>query len=144
MPPEYIERRHISMKFDVFSLGVIIIEIMAGQSGRSTSAEMSPQQFIDTVRIVFFFSNFLSFTFYFLLYYSLWICKVQEKWKKRMQEISSHTSSHEADSLEVKTCIEIAVRCVEPDRKKRPTLREIIDKLNELENVRKALIGQAT
>lgn len=61
-----------------------------------------------------------------------------------MQEISSHTSSHEADSLEVKTCIEIAVRCVEPDRKKRPTLREIIDKLNELENVRKALIGQVT
>lgn len=43
------------MKFDVFSLGVIIIEIMAGPSGRSTSAEMSPQQFIDTVRIVFFF-----------------------------------------------------------------------------------------
>lgn len=57
MPPEYIERRHISMKFDVFSLGVIIIEIMAGPSGRSTSAEMSPQQFIDTVRIVFFFSH---------------------------------------------------------------------------------------
>uniref|UniRef100_A0A0E0DD19 Protein kinase domain-containing protein n=1 Tax=Oryza meridionalis TaxID=40149 RepID=A0A0E0DD19_9ORYZ len=116
MPPEYIERRHISMKFDVFSLGVIIIEIMAGPSGRSTSAEMSPQQFIDIV---------------------------QEKWKKRTQEISSHTS-HEADSLEVKTCIEIAVRCVEADRKKRPTVREIIDKLNEIENGRKALIGQSS
>lgn len=66
---------------------------------------------------------------------------MQEKWKKRTQEISSHTS-HEADSLEVKTCIEIAVRCVEADRKKRPTVREIIDKLNEIENGRKALIGQ--
>lgn len=65
MPPEYIERRHISMKFDVFSLGVIIIEIMAGQSGRSTSAEMSPQQFIDTVRIVFFFLKL--FIIHFLL-----------------------------------------------------------------------------
>jgi serine/threonine protein kinase len=31
MPPEYINKQQFSPKFDVFSLGVIIIQIMAGE-----------------------------------------------------------------------------------------------------------------
>jgi serine/threonine protein kinase len=34
MPPEYVDHGKISKKFDVFSLGVIIIEIMTGQKDR--------------------------------------------------------------------------------------------------------------
>jgi len=47
MPPEYINDRAVSKKFDVFSLGVIIIKIMAGNRGRR---EMPPDQFIKFVR----------------------------------------------------------------------------------------------
>jgi serine/threonine protein kinase len=54
MPPEYIQICHITEKFDVFSLGVIIIEIMTGTKETSKRADMSPQQFIELV------SNFLS------------------------------------------------------------------------------------
>ncbi|CAL4979924.1 unnamed protein product [Urochloa decumbens] len=115
MPPEYIDKRQISKKFDVFSLGVLIIQIMAGPLGHSKSAEMLPQKFIE---------------------------HVQEQWKKTLQATSGDTTLQEADSLAVKTCIEIALRCVEADRVKRPTIREIIDKLNEIETVRKSLIGQ--
>ena len=34
---------------------------------------------------------------------------------------------------QVKTCIEIALRCVENDRHKRPSIRDIVDKMNETE-----------
>ncbi|CAO2149657.1 unnamed protein product [Urochloa humidicola] len=115
MPPEYIDKRQISKKFDVFSLGVIIIQIMAGPLGHSKSAEMLPQEFIE---------------------------HVQKQWKETFQASSRDTRLLEADSLAVKTCIQIALRCVEADRAKRPTIREIIDKLNEMETVRQSLVGQ--
>jgi len=53
MPPEYINSGDISPKFDVFSLGIIIIKIMAGNTGYSRSVEMPPEQFIELVRIIF-------------------------------------------------------------------------------------------
>jgi pyruvate dehydrogenase phosphatase len=33
MPPEYINRYQITSKFDVFSLGVVIIQVMTGREG---------------------------------------------------------------------------------------------------------------
>ncbi|CAN6363380.1 unnamed protein product [Urochloa humidicola] len=108
VPPEYIDKRQISKKYDVFSLGIIIIQIMAGPLGYSKSAEMPSQQFIDLVH---------------------------ENWKNRWQTTPKHTSL-EADSLEVKTCIEMALRCVEPERARRPTIMEVIDKLNEIESLK--------
>jgi hypothetical protein len=49
MPPEYITYE-ISPKFDVFSLGVIIIQIMAGKESYSKCADTSPEEFIQLVR----------------------------------------------------------------------------------------------
>jgi serine/threonine protein kinase len=49
-PPEFINGRKISNKFDIFSLGVIMIKIMAGRSGYSNSADMPSQEFINIVR----------------------------------------------------------------------------------------------
>jgi serine/threonine protein kinase len=51
IPPEYIEKRQISKKYDVFSLGVIILQIIAGPSGHSKRDEVSPERFIEDVRI---------------------------------------------------------------------------------------------
>ena len=50
MPPEYIDGQQISPKFDVFSLGVIIIQVIAGQEGYYKYPDMSSQEFIDLVR----------------------------------------------------------------------------------------------
>lgn len=50
MPPEYINRYQITSKFDVFSLGVIIIQVMAGREGYFKCGNMPPQEFIDLVR----------------------------------------------------------------------------------------------
>ncbi|CAM0948545.1 unnamed protein product [Alopecurus aequalis] len=49
VPPEYIDAAVISIKFDIFSLGVVIIKIMTGPDGYFRSAEMSSQQFVELV-----------------------------------------------------------------------------------------------
>ncbi|XP_051180402.1 uncharacterized protein [Lolium perenne] len=112
MPPEYIDKQEITPKFDVFSLGVIILQIMAGRSGHSESAHIPSGEFIEFVH---------------------------ENWRKRLQATMS------ADiSQEVKICIEIALKCVESDRLKRPTINQIVDELDKIDNAKSSSTGQVT
>nr|XP_051205690.1 probable LRR receptor-like serine/threonine-protein kinase At1g53430 [Lolium perenne] len=66
IPPEYINEGLISIKFDIFSLGVVIIKMMTGRKGYSRITEMSSQQFIE---------------------------HVHTKWMNRLQSISVHRYS---------------------------------------------------
>uniref|UniRef100_A0A0A8ZAT5 Protein kinase domain-containing protein n=1 Tax=Arundo donax TaxID=35708 RepID=A0A0A8ZAT5_ARUDO len=105
MPPEYIEGGYISKRFDVFSLGVIILKILTGNKSYYRFSEMSPKQF--TKHVI-------------------------ENWERRLQGTSRY-SSHEKDILQVKKCVEIALKCVEKDRNKRPYIKDIVHELEELE-----------
>ncbi|VAI53379.1 unnamed protein product [Triticum turgidum subsp. durum] len=110
MPPEYIERNEITPKYDVFSLGVIIIRIIAGDEGYFKCAHMSSQEFLE---------------------------HVHENWVKRLQAtMSPHTSD------QVKTCIDIASRCVEFDREKRPTIAKIVNELSKVGTVESSPAAQ--
>uniref|UniRef100_M8CP61 Cysteine-rich receptor-like protein kinase 29 n=1 Tax=Aegilops tauschii TaxID=37682 RepID=M8CP61_AEGTA len=82
MPPEYIERYQITSKFDVFSLGVIIIRIIAGDEGYSKCADMSSPDFREHVR---------------------------ENWEKRMEATMSwHTSEQIEMCIEIGLrCVEL-------------------------------------
>jgi serine/threonine protein kinase len=61
-PPEYIDRGEISEKFDIFSLGVVIIKIVSGPERYKKCADMRGQEFIDLVRnCLSFFSKFKTF-----------------------------------------------------------------------------------
>uniref|UniRef100_A0A453MVM6 Protein kinase domain-containing protein n=2 Tax=Aegilops tauschii subsp. strangulata TaxID=200361 RepID=A0A453MVM6_AEGTS len=104
LPPEYINCSLVSNKLDVFSLGVIIIKTMTGHLGYSQSAEMPSEEFIDLV---------------------------QEKWKNRIQGPSVDDIDSCAEL--VKTCIKIALNCVDADRHKRPNIGDIIRELDETE-----------
>ena len=65
------------------------------------------------------------------------ILQVHEFWAKRTPEISwRHTSR------EVTACIEIALKCVKSDRVMRPTMTEILDKLNKIYNADCSSINQ--
>ncbi|EMS58529.1 hypothetical protein CFC21_095095 [Triticum aestivum] len=110
MPPEYISKRQITPKFDVFSLGVIILQIMAGKESYPKCADIPPEEFIEPV-------------------YEFWVDRMQGT-------ISKHTSH------EVRTCIEIALSCVEFNRVKRPTINEIIQRLNKIDIVECSSIGE--
>jgi interleukin-1 receptor-associated kinase 1/coatomer subunit beta' len=49
MPPEYVGNRIRSTKFDIFSLGVVIVEIIAGPIARTRIDDMPPQEFTGLV-----------------------------------------------------------------------------------------------
>jgi serine/threonine protein kinase len=49
-PPEYIDNGEISEKFDIFSLGVIMIRIVSGPKGYPKCLDISSDEFIDQVR----------------------------------------------------------------------------------------------
>lgn len=105
MPPEYIDSADISKKFDVFSLGSIIIRILDGKAFNSRYSYMDGQQFIK---------------------------HVIENWEKKLQG-SSRYQPHEKYTIQVKKCLEIALRCVEKDRNKRPSIKDIVNELDDLE-----------
>ncbi|KAG2633801.1 hypothetical protein PVAP13_2NG294900 [Panicum virgatum] len=104
LPPEYIESNLISKKFDIFSLGVVIIKIITGPTGHSKTSDMSSQQFIEIVH---------------------------ENWRNRLQ--ATQICMPESSSKQVKRCIEIALSCMETDRRKRPSIGDVVQKLNETE-----------
>jgi serine/threonine protein kinase len=49
-PPEYIERGEVSEKFDIFSLGVVMIHLVSGRGGFERYACMHSEEFINQVR----------------------------------------------------------------------------------------------
>jgi len=50
MPPEYVGNNIRSTKFDIFSLGVVILEIIAGPTARTRIGDISPKEFTGQVR----------------------------------------------------------------------------------------------
>lgn len=58
--------------------------------------------------------------------------QVTENWTRRLQEKPGY-SSHQIDILRVSTTVEIALRCVAKDRKERPSIKDVVHELAELE-----------
>ncbi|CAO2148610.1 unnamed protein product [Urochloa humidicola] len=104
-PPEYIERGEISNKFDIFSLGIVIIRIVSGPEGYSKCQNMPFDEFIDQV-----IKN--------------WRNVLQATWSGSLLEAYCH---------QVERCTQIAQKCVEKDSMKRHGIVRIIDMLNEVE-----------
>ncbi|CAM0909508.1 unnamed protein product [Alopecurus aequalis] len=100
MPTEFKRRAITSIKSDIYSLGVIILELVAG------SAKLGVNDGVINLPEV--------------------IDHVLQKWSQRVEETFL---------CQVKTCLEIALRCVKDNRHERPTISEITDKLNEVENM---------
>nr|ABK51310.1 RPG1 [Hordeum vulgare subsp. vulgare]ABK51311.1 RPG1 [Hordeum vulgare subsp. vulgare]ABK51312.1 RPG1 [Hordeum vulgare subsp. vulgare] len=109
MPPEYISKRLITSRFNVFSLGVIILQIMAGKESYTKCVDIPPEEFTERV-------------------YGFWVNRMPGT-------VSKHTSN------EVKTCIEIALKCVESNRVNRPTINEIIQRMDKIDIVECSSLG---
>ena len=103
MAPEYIYNGAVSPKNDVFSLGVIIFHLVAGRKSYEDYFESPFSPHQELIE------------------------RVQEYWKKRMRACDA------IDLLRVKICIEIAMRCVEKERTRRPSTKDIIDELHKLD-----------
>lgn len=101
MAPEFLYRGEISTMSDIYSLGLMIIEITTQEKNYSDDRDQSARYFINNVH---------------------------QTW--RYEHIASKYSTLDACSLqEVKKCIEIGLECVEADRNRRPSISEIVDRL---------------
>lgn len=102
--PEYLYKGEISTQSDIYSLGLMIIEITTGEKCMPEKNEPSARKFIN---------------------------KVHEKWTAEYIVSNSIYASLDADSLEqVKTCIETGLECVDPERRNRPSIDIIVEKFN--------------
>ncbi|CAL4979965.1 unnamed protein product [Urochloa decumbens] len=84
--PEFRSGGVESYEYDIYSLGIIIIEIVTGS-----------------------------------------------REKPNVEDVSRYWMERTAHLSQVETCIKIAIHCVNPERKKRPTIKEIVEKLNNME-----------
>lgn len=55
MAPEYYHRGEISTKSDIYSLGIIILEVVTGERNHKARGDISGEQFIEKVRNTFIF-----------------------------------------------------------------------------------------
>ncbi|KAF7096790.1 hypothetical protein CFC21_098688 [Triticum aestivum] len=102
MPPEYLQGILGTMS-DIFSLGVIILEIVTGE--RKYPDNIPPlEEFIETEL---------------------------EKWRDTLQKAPGYTSL-EIDCLQIRRCIQVGLKCMNPSRAKRPTITKVIKMLQGL------------
>ncbi|CAN6219470.1 unnamed protein product [Urochloa humidicola] len=103
MAPEYLFQGIITTKADIYSLGVIIIEIVAGR-------KISPY---DTGKSC---SDFAEHVF--------------RNWRNRLEASPSCTCLEIYDK-QIKNCLEIGLRCVNVQLGERPSMREVIGELDK-------------
>ena len=130
VPPEFIENHIVSKKFDIFSLGVVMIKIVTGAEGYHRHLDMPRDEFIDLV------TNAVSCTvcmivLFFIIITNL-IFQVRVNWRRRLQS-TFRGSTLDAYCKQVKTCTEIALDCLEDDRYKRPDTVDITLTLKQTE-----------
>lgn len=117
MAPEYLIQGVVSIKADIFSLGVIVIEIVTGhreyplsvvpylehsnESNSSQSTGMSSQHFKE---------------------------KILHLWRNRLQKSQADTVILE----QIRVCIELGLQCTEFSPGNRPVTQHIIDRLDEV------------
>ncbi|XBI87642.1 hypothetical protein VPH35_025696 [Triticum aestivum] len=107
MPPEYVDRGIITPMSDIFSLGVIIMEVITGHRDYPYDIKKSSEDFIERELL---------------------------KWRNRLQEEPECTSL-ETDCQQIQRCLQIGLICVNPERIKRPTMNKVVDMLQGLESM---------
>ncbi|XP_048554086.1 cysteine-rich receptor-like protein kinase 43 [Triticum urartu] len=106
MSPEYQLRGKITPMADIFSLGVIIMEIITGHRDYPYDIRKSSKDFIK---------------------------QEMQKWRNKLQKEPGYTL--EIDCQQIERYIQIGLICVNNDRSKRPTMKKIIDMLQGVESM---------
>ncbi|XP_044452443.1 putative receptor-like protein kinase At4g00960 isoform X2 [Triticum aestivum] len=115
--PEFVNGRKISLKSDIFSLGVIIIEIITGGKDYplDVTKPSSSNTFVDDV-----------------------LCKWKNRRSRRYGTLDVNCQE------EIKRCIQIGLICLNPDRNQRPAIRNIIRMLQGTESIDCGISNHAT
>ncbi|XP_050275455.1 cysteine-rich receptor-like protein kinase 43 [Quercus robur] len=105
MAPEYVMHGHLSVKADVFSFGVLILELISGQRNSSFNLNVDAQNLLD------------------------WTYKLYRK--GRHMEIMDPTLASSAATEQVAMCIQLGLLCTQGDPQLRPTMRRVVVMLSK-------------
>ena len=144
MALEFLHGGTITPKSDIFSLGVIIMEVVTGHRDYLVVVtKASLDDFIELVREFYLiFQNgglcftypMLHFTFCTLTFQiCVLILQTLTKWRNVLHRSLGHRSL-ETDLEQIKRCMHVGLICVNPDRTKRPQITEVISMLEEVES----------
>ncbi|XP_044961015.1 putative receptor-like protein kinase At4g00960 isoform X1 [Hordeum vulgare subsp. vulgare] len=106
LAPECLNDTPSDMSFqtDIYSLGVMIIQITTGEKSQGKMNDRASRGYID---------------------------KIRRNWTA--EHIASKYSSFDSECLhQVHACIKIGLECVQIDQKNRPSIEEIVDRLNTI------------
>lgn len=116
MAPEFLHGGTITPKSDIFSLGVIILEVITGHRDYPDTTRTSSNDFVElTIK----------------------------KWRSVLRRLPEY-GSVEMDCQQIKRCIRVGLICVNPDRTKRPPIAKVISMLQGLEGIDSEVSNEAT
>ncbi|KAM1608274.1 hypothetical protein ACFXTN_018991 [Malus domestica] len=100
MAPEYVMHGHLSAKADVFSFGVVVLELISGQRNSSFNGNVDAQNLLD------------------------WAYKLYKK--ERSMEFMDPTLASSAVPEQVAMCIQMGLLCIQGDPTIRPTMHRVV------------------
>uniref|UniRef100_A0A0E0I1Y1 Uncharacterized protein n=1 Tax=Oryza nivara TaxID=4536 RepID=A0A0E0I1Y1_ORYNI len=122
MSPEYVMRGQYSTKSDVFSFGVLIIEIVTGQRNNRPYLFEQNEDIISTVSIPA--SSYSTMWYYLRL-------QVWRRWSDgTVAKMIDHSLGKNYPEAEVLKCINIGLLCLQENPVNRPTMADIMVLLN--------------
>jgi len=104
MSPEYLYNGEISARSDIYSLGLIIMEISTREKNSSGTDQMHARKYISEVK----------------------------KYWQEDRIMSEYPDLEEETFEQVKFCIKIGLQCVEIDENKRPSIVKIVKDFSDL------------
>ncbi|KAK9935463.1 hypothetical protein M0R45_022566 [Rubus argutus] len=100
MAPEYVMHGHLSVKADVFSYGVLVLELISGQRNSSFNLDVDALSLLD------------------------WAYKLYKK--GRSLEMMDPKLASSAVTDQVAMCIQIGLLCIQGDPQLRPTMHRVV------------------
>ncbi|KAG6714140.1 hypothetical protein I3843_05G172100 [Carya illinoinensis] len=105
MAPEYVMHGNLSVKADVFSFGVLVLELISGQRNNSLNLNVDAQNLLD------------------------WAYKLYKK--GRSLELMDPTLASSAATEQVAMCIQLGLLCTQGDPQLRPNMRRVVVSLSK-------------
>ncbi|KAJ9708475.1 hypothetical protein PVL29_000486 [Vitis rotundifolia] len=105
MAPEYVMHGHLSVKADVFSFGVLILELISGQKNSTFDVHLDAQNLLE------------------------WAWKLYKK--GRSLEVLDPSLASSAVAEQVAMCVQIGLLCTQADPQSRPSMRRVVVMLSK-------------
>ncbi|KAL5559098.1 hypothetical protein UlMin_035309 [Ulmus minor] len=123
MAPEWITNQPITSKADVYSYGIVVLEMLTGRSPTSSfHSEKGTAGDVEQRDLVMWVRETVNED-----------CDVA-RW---MEKIIDPSMEGKYDVEEVGILLEVALRCVEEDKDARPTMRQVVEKLLDRDSTNK-------